>query len=178
MNPLVVVSGLLLVGLALFSRTSMAGGSGSNSSYIIKAERMSESELDLIFQKYGRQYGVDWTLLKAHAMAESALKVDAFNAADPSVGLMQILCTGYDTGECRNKFNIQDWPPFSADELFDADYNVKIGAQIVAWNQKQYGYRKGIAVYNNWSARNQAEPFSNQSYVDRVVRFHKQVNGK
>lgn len=133
--------------------------------------KVSASGLDAIYQKYGLQYGVDWRLIKAIAQVESSENPAAVNPADPSYGLMQILCQDNGYGGCSNKFNITDWPPSTKNKLFDPDYNVKIGSQILAWNIKTYGRNKGIAVYNSWSARNDPTngPYRNQTYVDKVI---------
>lgn len=126
--------------------------------------------LDDIYKDKAEQFNLDWRLIKAIAIVESNERPNAVNPSDPSMGLMQILCIPDGKGGCKNKFNIIAWPPKSKDELFDPDYNVFIGAQILKWNIDTYGLRQGVAVYNNWSARNESEPFSNQSYVDKVFR--------
>lgn len=133
-------------------------------------------EYDSIFQRHGTRFNVDWRLLKAIAMKESSLNPAAINRSDPSIGMMQILCTGYSSSKtCQNRFNIQSWPPQKSDDLFNADTNVFYGAQILSSNIKAYGLRKGIAVYNNWSARLQEEPFSNQGYLDTVIKIYEEL---
>lgn len=126
--------------------------------------------LDELYLLYGKAYGVDPNLLKAVAIVESNENPNAFNAADPSIGVMQLLCVGFGSGKCTNRLNLPDWPPQYVEQLFDPDYNVSIGAQILAWNISQYGTDKGIAVYNNYSARNTQPgyPFPNQEYVNKV----------
>ena len=126
--------------------------------------------LDELYQKHGQIHGLDPKLLKAIAQVESSENSLAKNQADPSFGLMQILCQDDGMGSCRNKLNILDWPPANKSKLFDPDYSLHIGAQILAWNIGQYGQNKGIAVYNAWSAHTAPRegPFPNQSYVDKV----------
>ena len=126
--------------------------------------------LDDLYKKHGKRHGLDWRLLKAIAQVESNEDPQAKNQADPSFGLMQILCQDDGMGSCKNKLNILDWPPASKSELFDPDYSLHIGAQILSWNINQYGLDKGIAVYNSWSARHAPNdgPFPNQGYVDKV----------
>ena len=124
----------------------------------------SPKELIPIYKKYGEIYSVDWKLLRAIAQAESDENPDATNYSDPSYGLMQILYPNHLPA-------VNDWPPASADDLYDPDYNVKIGAQIIAWNIKNYGYQRGIAIYNAWEARNSPVfgPFPNEVYVNKVL---------
>lgn len=160
---------LLIVGITvwLLYRQPEIGGR-------IQAVRANmNTDIDFIFQKYGDQFGLDWKLLKAVATQESGLNPNAVNPRDPSVGLMQILCRGYpSTVTCQNKFNIRGWPPETGEQLKDPDYNVYLGAQILKWNIDTYGLRKGIAVYNNWNARDQTEPFSNQNYLERIMKIY------
>jgi soluble lytic murein transglycosylase-like protein len=134
-----------------------------------KLQTMS-APLDEIFQKWGNRYGVDPILLKAIATVESSLDPSAENPSDPSVGLMQILCKPDADGKCSNTLNVDGWNDATWERLHDPDFNVMIGAQILAWNLRTYGYPRGIAVYNAWSARNDPPegPFRNQQYVDRV----------
>lgn len=140
-------------------------------------------DFDALFQKYGNQYGVDALLLKAVAMQESRLDPNAERINPPrdvSVGLMQILCLPDAEGKCANRFNVDGWQGMTFNALKDADTNVRIGAQILAWNLRQFGYPRGIAVYNSWSARNDplAGPFQNQSYVNAVLSNYRALAQK
>ena len=129
--------------------------------------------LDSIYQKYGAQFGVDWRLLKADAQHESGENPSAVNEADnESIGLMQILCRPDGTGGCANKLNVDGWSDATREKLLDPDFNVYIGAQIMAANIKAYGVLKGIAVYNAWDQHTApaAGPFKNQAYVVDVLR--------
>ena len=146
------------------------------------ARKPDLSTLDQIYIKYGLQFGPDWRLLKALAQVESGERPTAKNAADPSYGLMQILCTtpsGNQLAACTNRFNVVGWNEATPERLLDADYNVKIGAQILQWNIATYGLTKGIAVYNNWGARNDPTngPFRNQGYVDKVLAAYRSLGG-
>lgn len=134
-------------------------------------------DLDSIYKDMAEQYGLDWRLLKAIAIVESSERPEVKNPADPSYGLMQVLCVPDGKGGCSNKFNIAGWPPEKAEDLYIPEYNVSLGAQIIKWNIETYGFVKGIAVYNNWSARNQQEPFSNQNYVDKVLKEYRALGG-
>jgi len=135
--------------------------------------------LDTLYKKHARLHGVDWKLLKAIAQVESSENVNAENPADPSFGLMQILCQG-SGATCTNKLNVDGWPPKNKQQLFDPDYNIHIGAQILAWNQQRYGFKRGIAVYNCWSCRTAPPdgPFKNQDYVDKVLTKFSGLGGR
>jgi len=126
--------------------------------------------LDDLYQKWGTQSGLDWRLLKAIARVESSENPNAVNPADPSTGLMQILCRPGEGGFCTNRFNIDGWP-VTKNQLFDPDTNLKMGSQILSWNIRRYGFKRGIAVYNRWASRHDPEngPFGNQEYVNRVL---------
>lgn len=163
MNPGVIV----LIGAAsvliLFSRA---------------ASGKSATGLDAIFDKYGNQYGVDPALLKAIASVESSLNPNAINAGDRySVGLMQILyrpSTADRNSPPTNRFDIDGWRDATFDKLKDPDFNVKMGAQILAWNIKTYGLPRAIAVYNAWDQRAAPVngPFKNQAYVNKVLAHY------
>lgn len=137
------------------------------------------TDLDSLYQKHGRRQGVEPELLKAIAIVESDENPNAKNPFDPSIGLMQVLCQPDGQGGCRNKLNVLGWPPGSESELYDPDYNLHIASQILSWNQRTFGWLKGIAVYNSWSAREDPPngPFSNQRYVDKVLKEYRALTG-
>jgi hypothetical protein len=133
-------------------------------------ESARAGEFDALFQKHGRQQGVDWRLLRAIAEVESHLNPRAVNRRDPSIGLMGVLCRP--RGEtCGNRLDVAGWPPARREQLFDPDFNIAIGAQVLAWNVRTFGLERGIAVYNQWSARlaPKGKLFPNQFYVDQVL---------
>lgn len=136
---------------------------------------------DAIFQKHARDYNIDWRLLKAIAMQESSLNPRAVNKADPSYGLMQVLCTENDGDPfCDNVFNLPGWGKVTKEKLLDPDTNIAYGAQIFAWNLRTYGsVEKALAVYNSWDQRNapQRGPFKNQHYVDGVLGYFRELGG-
>jgi len=138
------------------------------------------NRLNALYIKYGNIYSIDPYLLKAIAFIESSENPYAYNKESDCIGLMQILCQPDGHGGCRNKFNIKDWPPDNKDQLFDAEYNIHIGTQILKWNISKYGLNKGIAVYNSWSARFDpySGPFRNQSYVDKVMKKYQKLKKK
>jgi len=145
--------------------------------YDVEGDEMTELGFDHIYQQVGRTYGVSPRLLKAVARVESSERPNAVNPSDPSYGLMQVLCRGDGDGGCANALNVQGWPPVSKQELFDPRFNVQIGAQILQWNLDTYGFPKGVAVYNKWSARMESSPFSNQGYVDKVLDAFESLGG-
>lgn len=133
-----------------------------------------------IYEKWGQRYGVDPDLIQAIARIESNENPSAVNPLDPSTGLMQILCrASCQTCQCQNRFNVIGWETATPERLFDPDFNVSIGTQIIAWNLETYGFLKGIAVYNRWASRNDPPngPFGNQSYVDKVTREFNNLRG-
>lgn len=134
--------------------------------------------LDEIFQRWGNEYGVDWILLKAVSMKESSLNPNAVNSADnESLGLMQVLCHPDGYGGCTNRFNVDGWTEATREKLLMPDFNIRIGAQILAWNIQQYGLPKAIAVYNKWNERTspQEGPFDNQAYVEKVLSNYRSI---
>lgn len=127
---------------------------------------------DQLYQFYGFRYSVEPELIKAIAQVESGENFDAVNPYDPSYGIMQVLFTG------SNHFNIDGWQEVKAkgvDFLMQPHVNIKMGSQILAWNVKTYGKWKGVAVYNRWKSRNESEPFTNQSYVNKVKRNYENI---
>lgn len=132
----------------------------------------SKVTLNEIYKRYGSIYGVDWKLLKAIAQVESTENPGAVGDDGTSRGLMQIHCVApCATCNCTNNLNVLGWAEATPDKLFNPDFNVKIGVQILKWNMETYGYEKGIAVYNDWNSRKDPAhgPFRNQSYVDKVL---------
>lgn len=172
------------VGLFFFSRkASAAGASDTTTDTTMETTDTAISQddsgtgLDALFQKWGAYYEVDWRLIKAHAIVESALNPNAENKADPSVGLMQILCKPDGGGGCSNVFHVEGWSKATHDGLFDPDFNIQIGTQIIQKNIAAYGLPRAIAVYNRYAERNspQEGPFQNQAYVDKVISHYKEL---
>lgn len=136
-----------------------------------------ELPLDSLYAKYGRSANLDWKLLKAIAIVESSENPKAINPADPSYGLGQVLCTTNGQSKfCTNKLPaVKDFYGMTTDGLLDAETNIKIYSQILKWNIENYGLEKGIAVYNRWLARNENPPFTNQEYVDKVLKIYRSL---
>ena len=137
----------------------------------------SNTDYDALFQKHGAAHGVDWRLLKVLAEVESHMNPRAENPDGFSAGLMQIHCRDDGRGGCSNKFYIDGWPVKSRAQLYDPDTSVHLGAQIIAWNIRTYGLHKGIAIYNQWSARHTPNGvlFPNQFYVDKVLNAYREA---
>lgn len=136
-------------------------------------------EFDDLYRNHAQAHGLDWKLIKAIAITESNERADAVHAQSQSVGLMQILCREDGSGGCANRLNdVAGWPPANRTLLFNASYSVLIGTQILAWNIRAYGLHKGIAAYNQWSARHtkSGKPFPNQDYVEKVLRAHRALD--
>lgn len=131
-----------------------------------------QNYLDSLYHVHAQMTGVPAKLLKAVAIIESGENPEAVNPTDPSYGLMQLLCQENGSGVCTNKLYLQDWPPTSKAQLFDPNYSLLIASQILKSNIASYGLKKGIAVYNSWSARHDPSegPFRNQVYVDKVMK--------
>lgn len=131
---------------------------------------------DAIYQKYAAIHNVDWKMLKAIATHESGQNPSAVNPNDPSIGLGQVLCSGYPTATtCTNMLYVDGWPPNDWHQLFDPDYNCSIYSAIYSQNLNTYGTKeKALAVYNDWGARNDPAngPFRNQAYVDEVLAIY------
>jgi soluble lytic murein transglycosylase-like protein len=144
---------------------------------VLAAPVFAGDEYDTLFRKHADAHGVDWRLLKALGTVESHLNPRAENPDGLSAGIMQIHCAPAYTPTCRNRLNVPMWPPASRAQLYEPDYNIAIGAEIIAWNIRHYGLSRGIAAYNQWSARKtpRGELFPNQYYVDKVLRAYRQL---
>ncbi len=145
---------------------------------LFAAPLQADATLDAMYRAHAQAQGLDWRLVKAIAIVESNERADAIHAESQSIGIAQVLCRDNGKGGCANRLvDVAGWPPASRDVLFDPNYNLLIGTQILAWNIRTYGQRKGIAAYNQWSARKtpRGEPFPNQYYVDKVLRTYHQL---
>jgi len=158
--PIALVSALLCASHSAGAAPPLADELGAN-----------RPSVDELFKKWGAAYGVEWQLLKAVARKESRLNPNAVNNADnESIGLMQVLCRPDGRGGCANSLKVDGWREATRRKLFDPEFNIRIGAQILAWNIRKYGMPKAVAVYNRWAERSSpvAGPFENQAYVDAV----------
>jgi len=153
---------------ALFGISPSAGAAPP----LVEGPGASPPSVNDLFKKWGAKYGVEWQLLKAVARKESRLNPNAVNDEDnESIGLMQVLCRPDGQGGCANSLEVDGWSGATRRKLFDPEFNIKIGAQILAWNIRKYGMPKAVAVYNRWAERSSpiAGPFENQAYVAAVL---------
>ncbi len=164
--------------LVLLAASVLVGAAVLFSSRATAAEKSAAPTLDALFDNYASflpAVPVDKAaLLKAIAIVESNLNPDAVRDNPPhdvSVGLMQILCLPGPDGVCANKFNIDGWQGMTFDALKNPETNVWMAVQILSWNIQNFGWPRGLAVYNSWSARNAPlhGPFPNQKYVEKVL---------
>lgn len=144
---------------------------------LVTPAAVAGGEYDDLFRKHGAAQGVDWRLLRAIATVESHLNPRAENPDGLSAGIMQIYCAPARGTTCQNRFDLPSWPPSSREQLYDPDYNISIAAQILRWNIRAYGLHRGVAAYNQWSARAtpHGHPFPNQQYVDGVMLIYRQI---
>lgn len=167
-----------LAGLALAARNMRVsvgeqGAQETLADYAIDNAQGLVMSLDDLYQRHGLAFGIDWRLVKAIAQHESGENPTAVNSADnESIGIMQVLCRPDGQGGCKNRLNLPSWKDATREKLLDADFNISIGAQILASNVRIYGVPKGIAVYNAWDQHTAptAGPFKNQRYVNDVLR--------
>jgi soluble lytic murein transglycosylase-like protein len=158
--------------IALLSTLLCASHSTGAAPLLVEELGANPPSMDELFRKWGAVYGVEWQLLKAVARKESRLNPNAVNNADnESIGLMQVLCRPDGQEGCANGLKVDGWSEATRGKLFDPEFNIRIGAQILAWNIRKYGLPKAIAVYNRWSERSSpvAGPFENQAYVAAVL---------
>ncbi len=164
MNTALVVLGLLLI----------AGGLTLSAA----APPVRDMTLRELVRSVAIQHGVPPLLAEAIVEVESGWDASAVSLED-SYGLMQVLCRPDGKGGCANRFDLPDWPPRHARDLFNVGYNVKIGVQILAYDIGHFGFWRGVAAYNDYSARLDppAGPYRNQRYVDWVRRVYHQLGG-
>lgn len=146
--------------------------------FLVALPLQADRTFDDFYKATASWQGLDWRLVKAIAIVESNERPNAVHTASQSIGLMQVLCRDDGRGGCANRLNnIIGWPVANRGVLLNPNYNIIIGTQILAWNIRTYGQRKGIAAYNQWSARKtpRGVPFPNQQYVDKVLRTYHQL---
>jgi soluble lytic murein transglycosylase-like protein len=167
----------LLGGLSSVSALALISG-GAVIAGGIEQRQPDHQRFDALFQRHAKAQGVDWRLLKAIAQVESSLNPRAEHPNGLSSGLMQVYCAPAGGSVCRNRFDINGWPPPMRDQLYEPDYNMHIATQILAWNLRTYGLARGVAVYNSWGARltRSGQPFPNQAYVDRVLQVYREMS--
>lgn len=129
------------------------------------------------FEEWGRRIDVDPRLLRAIAQQESGENASAIGdrhlASGPSVGLMQILATGWPGPITRTMRGIEGWPPAYPNQLLEPRYNVSIAAQLLDDAIGRYGrsnVEKVLADYNGGPRRAAEWPHHrNRDYTDSVL---------
>ena len=101
-----------------------------------------------IFEKYGRIYGIDPYLLVAKSATESGGNPNSFNGA--AMGLMQIENTVTKVEAFNHETKSVEKVNVVRGNLFDPDYNIKIGTMEMAEKVKmtKYNVMAGIQGYN------------------------------
>lgn len=134
-----------------------------------KIEGDMSNAFDPIIWNKARSHGVDPVLVKAVVAAESNFNARAFRAEpqinDASYGLMQTLyATAKDMGYAG--------PP---EGLYDPATSVEYGTRYLKRQLVRYQGRTpfAVAAYNSGTAYQKADgSFTNQAYVDRVLRWY------
>lgn len=101
---------------------------------------------DLI-EQYAGENGIDPNLISAVMLQESAGRPDAYSKSG-AVGLMQVMPRDGKAArfQCKNGPCFSDRP--SMEELFDPEYNVAYGAQMLAELIQHYGdTREALRAY-------------------------------
>lgn len=132
--------------------------------------------LDALIFEAGTRHGVDPALIKAVVKAESNFDPRAYRyephvahlgGPDASYGLMQTLySTARELGYSGQ-----------AEGLFDPATSLEFGTRYLKRQLVRYGgdVEQAVAAYNAGSARRLASgKWSNQAYVDRVLRFFRE----
>lgn len=144
----------------------------------------SKNVYDHLFSKYGKIHNVDPLLIKAVALTENInLDPNAINPSDPSYGLMQVLmhAKNMDSTPSRNEFpGIGEYASLTPSKLLDPEINIRIATQILKYNLNNFGYPRGVAMYNSYDQRNSpmTGPFKNQAYINRFLNHYQNLRGK
>lgn len=151
------------------------------------ASANAPDSIDALIERVAVKRKVDPDMLRAICFAESNFQPDAVRWNPPhdvSVGIAQILCVPPKSATegadyvCTNRFNITPWP-VSFEQLKDPALCVDLAAQILALNIRDYGFKRGVAMYNDFAARHAAPdgPFPNDAYVRRVFKKYNTLKG-
>jgi hypothetical protein len=98
--------------------------------------RPSRARVDQLIKRYAKRYGVENALIHSVVRAESGYNAHAVSTAG-AIGLMQIMpATGADYGVG------------SADKLFDAQTNLRVGIRHLKRLVNRYGIGKAVMAYN------------------------------
>ena len=153
-------------------------------------------DYDIYFESASEEFGVPFALLKAHAIAESSLKPNAFLDENPtkrpdrigwaSRGLMQILWSPLEPAKGDAGINRERWAKYgySASDLgidgirqFEPNVNVRIAAQLMRdnLNSAKGNIRDTINMYNT-GKKESVFPAPN-GYTDKVYGYYKKLLG-
>ena len=130
----------------------------------------SRAEINKLITRYAKRYGLENDLVHAVVRAESGYNAHAVSPAG-AVGLMQIMpATGADYGVG------------SADALFDAPTNVRVGTRHLRRLIGRYGIGKAVMAYNaGEGALERHNGFvtypETQRYTHRVLTSYLQKKG-
>lgn len=172
---------LLGIGLVLFGASKVSGLSmGLRDVEPEKQGGNFKRTYDQSFKRASDKTGVPFALIKAHAIAESSLKPDAFldesgGRADrkgwASRGLMQILW--WPGSERWKKYGYPDSSlGVDGGVMFDPDINTYIAARLIADNLKSVdnNIRDAINMYN--TGKTEAQFKAPHGYVDKVLGYY------
>lgn len=114
---------------------------------------------DAIIQDASTRYNVPPSWVRAFIKIESNFNPDAFNPADPSYGLMQILDA---TARAYGITNLET--------LFDPEINIDVGAHLLHDLIASYGlnFEKVASAYNSGSATAYLTNSQVAAYVERA----------
>lgn len=147
-RPLLIVSGLMALALALSRQVIAAGGA-----------RLTIAQVRSLAEKWGRRFGVAPLMLQAMVEIESAREPAAFRSeahitapdgsqGDASVGLMQTL---WSTAHWLAKdmgYRAKGIPQLS--DLLDPDTSMYFGAAYVQWLGRYHQQRFGRPATEQW----------------------------
>lgn len=172
---------LLGVGLVLLGASKMSGLASALKD--VSPENQGgtfKKTYDQSFKRASDKTGVPFALIKAHAIAESSLKADAYRdesggRADrkgwASRGLMQILW--WPKSERWKKYGYPDsMLGVDGGVMFDPDVNTFLAASLIKDNLKatDNNVRDAINMYNTGKTEAQFKaPFN---YVDKVLGYY------
>lgn len=130
---------------------------------------------DDLVQRYAAQFNVPEALIRAVIMVESSGNPKAYRAEpkikDASYGLMQLLSK---TAQWISGRIV------SAAELFNPEINIELGTRYLRYQLTRYdgNIEAAAAAYNAGTAfRKKDGSYSNQSYVDEVMKWFNEFSG-
>ncbi len=157
------ISSTTTINAARKASTSVKGD-GSFQSYLGETK-----ELDVIFQKAAKTYGVDVNLLKSVARVESNFHANAVSGAG-AVGIMQLMPNTAKGLGVKNSY--------------DPEQNIMGGAKLISQLMKKYdgdleltlaGYNAGTGNVQKYGG---VPPWQSvHKYIDKVLGYYKESGG-